>query len=87
METVLKGTAWEYTSNPEFLREGQAIDDWYHPDRLVIGGESDWAIHTIKEMYADIETPCVVTDITSAEMIKRGVHSNVSRSRTASGRW
>ena len=70
METVLKGTAWEYISNPEFLREGQAIYDWYHPDRLVIGGESESAVQIIKEMYVDIETPCVLTDITSAEMIK-----------------
>ena len=61
-----------YVSNPEFLREGRALRDWRYPDRIVIGAEDQHchAISTVKKMYADIKTPCLVTDITSAEMLK-----------------
>jgi UDPglucose 6-dehydrogenase len=69
-DTILKDTSSHYVSNPEFLREGQAIWDWFHPDRIVIGGADSGAIEKVKELYSDFEAPCVVTDITSAEMIK-----------------
>lgn len=69
-ETILKGTSLHYISNPEFLREGQAMWDWSHPDRIVIGGADAGAIERVKELYCNIEAPCVVTDITSSEMIK-----------------
>lgn len=70
LETVLNNSGFEYISNPEFLREGQAVYDWFHPDRIVIGGNDGGAIGAIKELYQGIEAPYVVTDITSAEMIK-----------------
>jgi len=60
-------------SNPEFLREGSAIDDFMHPDRVVIGAENDEAIAIMKDLYSPlylIETPFVITNIETAELIK-----------------
>ncbi len=66
------GSRLRYVSNPEFLREGQAVRDWQHPDRIVIGADpgDGKSIAAVNEMHAGIEAPCIVTDITSAEMIK-----------------
>ncbi|RMF63286.1 MAG: UDP-glucose/GDP-mannose dehydrogenase family protein [Calditrichaeota bacterium] len=60
-------------SNPEFLREGSAIEDFMRPNRVVIGSESPEAIAIMKELYSPlylIETPFVVTNLASAELIK-----------------
>jgi UDPglucose 6-dehydrogenase len=57
-------------SNPEFLREGSAVDDFFHPDRIVIGVWVAAAAETLKEMYIGIDAPVVVTDPPSSEMIK-----------------
>ena len=70
MQTLLKDAPYQYISNPEFLREGQAVSDWFHPDRIVIGGGCDEAIKIARALYRPIEAPFVATDITSAEMIK-----------------
>ena len=72
LETELRGTSIRYASNPEFLREGRAVDDWERPDRIVIGVEPDdtRSVKTVQGMYKGIDAPCMVTDITSAEMIK-----------------
>ncbi len=72
LDTELSGTSIKYASNPEFLREGRAVDDWEKPDRIVIGVEPDDArsVETVQRMYTGIDAPCMVTDITSAEMIK-----------------
>ena len=66
------GHGLRYVSNPEFLREGQAVRDWQHPDRIVIGADAGDArsVDAVKAMHAGVEAPCIVTDITSAEMIK-----------------
>ena len=69
-ETALSGTTFRYVSNPEFLREGQAVHDWFHPDRIVIGGADPEAIESVKELFSDIDASYVITDTTSAEMIK-----------------
>jgi UDPglucose 6-dehydrogenase len=64
---------FDMVSNPEFLREGSAIEDFLRPNRVVIGADSDEASAIMKELYRPlylIETPFVVTDIASAEMIK-----------------
>ncbi|HEY7574160.1 MAG TPA: UDP-glucose/GDP-mannose dehydrogenase family protein [Thermoanaerobaculia bacterium] len=60
-------------SNPEFLREGSAIADFLRPDRIVIGASDPRAIEVMKEIYSPlslIETPFVLTDVASAELIK-----------------
>ncbi|WP_080848584.1 UDP-glucose dehydrogenase family protein [Cytobacillus gottheilii] len=57
-------------SNPEFLREGSAINDFFHGDRIVIGTEDSKAASVLQELYAPLNTEIMVTDIRSAEMIK-----------------
>ncbi|MCL4078787.1 UDP-glucose/GDP-mannose dehydrogenase family protein [Coriobacteriia bacterium Es71-Z0120] len=59
-----------YVSNPEFLREGHAVDDWFHTDRIVLGSDDAAALETMRALYADIEAPVLATDVTSAETIK-----------------
>ncbi len=59
-----------YASNPEFLREGQAVQDWFHPDRIVIGATATESIETLRTLYENADAPFLVTDVTSAEMIK-----------------
>ncbi|MGD0196709.1 MAG: UDP-glucose/GDP-mannose dehydrogenase family protein [Solirubrobacteraceae bacterium] len=59
-----------YVSCPEFLKEGSAIDDFLHPDRVVIGDEGGVAGDEVEALYAPLRAPIVRTDIASAEMIK-----------------
>lgn len=70
MAEELAGSEIKYVFNPEFLREGQAVHDWFHPDRIVIGGEDEEATALAERMYEGIEAPVLITDVTSAEMIK-----------------
>jgi UDPglucose 6-dehydrogenase len=68
-----KPCAFDVASNPEFLREGAAIEDFMRPNRIVIGAESEQAIAILKDLYNPlylIETPFVITDVATAEMIK-----------------
>ena len=57
-------------SNPEFLREGQAVQDFLNPDRIVIGCEQPSAAIRVSELYRGVQAPVLVTDPASAEMIK-----------------
>ena len=64
---------FDIASNPEFLREGSAIEDFMRPDRVVIGLESKQAEELLKSLYSPlslIETPILFTDLESAELIK-----------------
>ena len=64
---------FDIVSNPEFLREGSAIEDFMRPNRVVIGAHSGQAVAILKDLYRPlylIETPFVITDVASAEMIK-----------------
>jgi UDPglucose 6-dehydrogenase len=58
-----------YVSNPEFLREGTAVRDWYDTDRIVLGGEPE-ATGRVEALYEDIDAPVLACDVTSAELIK-----------------
>ncbi len=66
---------FDVASNPEFLREGQAINDFMHPDRIVIGVESKRARELLLELYKPLKATMVVTDIKSAEIIKHASNS------------
>ncbi|MFN8558307.1 MAG: UDP-glucose/GDP-mannose dehydrogenase family protein [Dehalococcoidia bacterium] len=57
-------------SNPEFLREGSAIDDFRHPDRLVLGSQDPRAAERVAALYGALDCPVLITDIRTAEMIK-----------------
>jgi UDPglucose 6-dehydrogenase len=59
-----------YVSCPEFLKEGSAIKDFLHPDRVVVGDEGGWAGDAVVALYAPLNAPLVRTDIASAEMVK-----------------
>jgi len=61
-----------YVSCPEFLKEGSAVQDFLHPDRVVVGAEegSDWAADAVEELYRPLGGKLVRTDVASAEMIK-----------------
>jgi UDPglucose 6-dehydrogenase len=61
---------FRYVSCPEFLKEGTAVADFLHPDRVVIGDDGDWAGDAVAELYAPLDAPLVRTDIASAEMVK-----------------
>jgi UDPglucose 6-dehydrogenase len=69
---------FDVASNPEFLREGSAINDFLHPDRVVLGVESERAEKKLLELYKPIDAPKIVTDIASAELIKHASNSFLS---------
>lgn len=69
---------FDITSNPEFLREGAAIEDFMRPNRVVIGAKSQQAVAILKDLYKPlylIETPFVITNIETAELIKYASNS------------
>ncbi len=66
---------FDVASNPEFLREGSAISDFMHPDRIVIGVESKKAESMLVSLYKPLKVPLVVVDIKSAELIKHASNS------------
>ena len=80
-------THFDVVSNPEFLREGSAVYDTFNPDRIVLGGNGEKAIAMMQELYQPIvqrkvaedkslpPVPIVVTDLSSAEMIKYAANS------------
>ncbi|MCS6861918.1 MAG: UDP-glucose/GDP-mannose dehydrogenase family protein, partial [Abditibacteriales bacterium] len=70
-----RGVEFDVASNPEFLREGSAIEDFMNPDRIVIGVSSDRAAHILLELYAHFNCPKIVTDANTAEIIKHASNS------------
>ena len=69
------GAKFDVVSNPEFLREGCAVADLMHPDRIVIGAQSEHAIDLMKKVYEPFMAPILVTDVSSAELIKHCANS------------
>ncbi|MBA3909839.1 MAG: UDP-glucose 6-dehydrogenase [Rhodobacter sp.] len=73
LKSANPGAKFDVASNPEFLREGAAIDDFMHPDRVVVGVETEKARKVMAELYRPLslrEFPMVYTGLESAEMIK-----------------
>ncbi len=66
---------FDVISNPEFLREGFAVEDLMKPDRIVIGVRSQRPVPAMKEIFAPFNAPIIVTDINSAELIKHASNS------------
>ncbi|MDJ0791710.1 MAG: UDP-glucose/GDP-mannose dehydrogenase family protein [Acidimicrobiia bacterium] len=65
-----RGARATVVSNPEFLREGSAVGDFFHPDRIVIGSRNQQATERLIEMYRGLQAPVLATDPESSEMIK-----------------
>jgi UDPglucose 6-dehydrogenase len=73
LDSAGRGTRFSVASNPEFLREGAAINDFLRPDRVVIGADDETTVAILRDLYRPLylnETPFVVTNIPSAELTK-----------------
>ncbi len=70
VERVVQRDDVAVVSNPEFLREGTAVHDFLHPDRVVIGANDRSAAERVAELYASLDTEVILTDPASAETIK-----------------
>ena len=66
---------FDVVSNPEFLREGFAVEDFMKPDRVVVGVSSSRPVAAMQEIYAPFHAPVIVTDLNSAELIKHAANS------------
>ena len=69
-EDARPGAHFAVVSNPEFLREGSAVQDMQHPDRIVLGSADRAAAEAVAELYAAFNAPILITDLRTAEMIK-----------------
>jgi UDPglucose 6-dehydrogenase len=69
------GADFDVASNPEFTREGTAVSDFMRPDRIVIGVDSPRAEALLRQLYQPFECPKVVTDVSTAEIIKHASNS------------
>jgi UDPglucose 6-dehydrogenase len=69
------GVEFDVVSNPEFLREGCAVEDLMRPDRIVIGTNSERALALMRTIYEPFMAPVMVTDVNSAELIKHAANS------------
>jgi UDPglucose 6-dehydrogenase len=68
----------EVASNPEFLREGKAVQDSMHPDRILVGAEGEWAFEYLRELYkplTDAGVPLIETNISTAELAKHACNA------------
>jgi UDPglucose 6-dehydrogenase len=69
-ENLAQEIPFQVVSNPEFLREGSAIHDFMHPDRLVFGSHNEQAARSVAGLYSKLDTKFLITDLHTAEMIK-----------------
>ena len=70
VDEVIQRADIKVVSNPEFLREGTAVNDFLHPDRVVVGADDRSAAEKVAALYTSIETEIIITDAASAETIK-----------------
>jgi UDPglucose 6-dehydrogenase len=78
LDAAGKGVGFGIASNPEFLREGAAIQDFMRPDRVVIGADDDASLGILKDLYRPLflnETPFVITNIATSELTKYAANS------------
>ncbi|MFY9233981.1 MAG: UDP-glucose/GDP-mannose dehydrogenase family protein [Fimbriimonadaceae bacterium] len=75
LDAGVKPDMFDVVSNPEFLREGSAVYDTLHPDRIVIGAKSKEAADKLVELYHPLGSPVHITDLASAELIKYASNS------------
>jgi UDPglucose 6-dehydrogenase len=69
------GKDFDVASNPEFLQEGTALQDFFHPDRVVCGVESERARQILAALYKPLQCPVLFTDVTTAELIKHAANA------------
>lgn len=69
-EGIAAGLQFSVVSNPEFLREGAALADFMHPDRVVLGSDDPHACERVAALYEPLHAPIIISDIRTAEMIK-----------------
>lgn len=69
-ERIKPGVRFHVVSNPEFLREGAALADFMHPDRVVLGATDPAAAERVADLYEPLHAPTIITDLRTAEMIK-----------------
>jgi len=69
---------FDIASNPEFLREGRAVEDFLHPDRIVCGVDSERAREILAHLYTPLNRPLVMTDTSTAELIKHAANAFLS---------
>ncbi|MEM0950648.1 MAG: UDP-glucose/GDP-mannose dehydrogenase family protein [Cyanobacteria bacterium P01_H01_bin.74] len=74
-EHVTGEVDFDIAAVPQFLREGHAVQDFMHPDRIIIGADSKKALDTIMEIYQPLNAPILVTDVNSAELIKHATNA------------
>ncbi|KGP91100.1 nucleotide sugar dehydrogenase [Pontibacillus chungwhensis BH030062] len=75
LASQIKSIPFEVASNPEFLREGSALQDALHPDRVILGTSSHKATLLLKELYKNLTCPLIETSPSAAEMIKYAANS------------
>jgi UDPglucose 6-dehydrogenase len=78
MLSSLASGDFDIASNPEFLREGKALEDFFHPDRIVCGVDSGRARDILTNLYNPLRRPLVVTDTSTAELIKHAANAFLS---------
>jgi len=76
--TKVSTPRFDVASNPEFLQEGKAIHNFFHPERIVIGVESGEARELLEEIYRPLKCPIVVTDLATSELIKHSANAFLS---------
>jgi UDPglucose 6-dehydrogenase len=69
---------FDVASNPEFLQEGQAIENFFQPCRIVIGADSERARTILRDLYSGLQCPMVVADVTTAELLKHAANAFLS---------
>ena len=75
LDAGVSADSFEVASNPEFLQEGKAVENFFHPDRIVCGVESARAREILTEIYRPLQCPLVITTVSTAEIIKHAANA------------